>query len=143
MDTDLSTEIDNKIEGDLKKFLLILLKNRNLDDDKTEVDEKRVVNDAKEFKKNPSFTSNLFLDKIMLTYTKRELAHFFLIYPSVNNEDLFNKMDNSKPIVKAVRVIQNCSNNYNVFRAEKLQKNLKSNKGEFLRLLAFYPQVSK
>jgi hypothetical protein len=54
---------------------------------------------------------------------------------------LINKADANKPVVKAIKLIQTYANNSNLYKAEKLQKYLKSNKSEFLRLVAFYPQV--
>jgi hypothetical protein len=50
-------------------------------------------------------------------------------------------LDANKPVAKAVKQLQACVKDLSMFKAEKLQKNLKSNKSEFLRLLAVYPNV--
>jgi hypothetical protein len=51
-------------------------------------------------------------------------------------------MDQNKPITKAIKLIQSYLANSNSYQAEKLYKNLKSNKTEFLRLLSIYSQVN-
>jgi hypothetical protein len=51
-------------------------------------------------------------------------------------------MDNTKPVVKAVKTIQSCVTEENEYLAEKLQKTLKTNKPEFLRLFLLYDFVS-
>lgn len=59
----------------------------------------------------------------------------------VAGEDLFNKMDTAKPVEKGVKLLQAYLSSPAIYKAEKLQKYFKSNKAEFLRLLAYYPQV--
>lgn len=52
-------------------------------------------------------------------------------------------MDASKPIVKSVKILQSILNDSDGFIVDKLQKNLKSNKAEFLRLFFLFDDVSK
>ena len=52
-----------------------------------------------------------------------------------------SKLDQNKAVTKAVKLMEAYLMNTNTFSAEKLQKNFKSNKAEFLRLIAIYPQV--
>lgn len=51
-------------------------------------------------------------------------------------------MDQNKPTTKAIKLIQNYLANSNSYQAEKLYKNLKSNKTEFLRLLSIHSHVN-
>jgi hypothetical protein len=55
--------------------------------------------------------------------------------------EIYSKMDQNKAIVKAVKFLHTYLFNSTQYHAEKLQKNLKTNKPEFLRLIAIYPQV--
>ena len=82
MDSSLETEITNKIEGNLRLFLLSLLKNKNFDSEKS-ANESNIQSDIKELKKNKSFTSSFFLDQIIGEYSARDLKHFFSTYSQV------------------------------------------------------------
>jgi hypothetical protein len=59
-----------------------------------------------------------------------------------NGTDLCSKFDLNKPVGKAVKLIQSYLTNKYLFNAEKLQRNLKINKPEFLRLLALFHKVN-
>lgn len=85
MDSTLETEITNKIEGNLRLFLLSLLKNKNLDNTEKAASESKIQSDIKELKKNKSFTSSFFLDNIVGEYSTRDLKHFFSTYSQVIN----------------------------------------------------------
>ena len=56
--------------------------------------------------------------------------------------DICYKMDTNKPIVKAVKVMQTMLCNPDTYTIEKLQRLLKNNKAEFLRVLLMYNEVS-
>ena len=75
--------------------------------------------------------------KIHLYFLILENYHF-----KIDGSDIFTKIDTNKPIGKALKLIQNYLSNKHLYIAEKLSKNLKTNKSEFLRLLALYPKVS-
>ena len=56
--------------------------------------------------------------------------------------DICYKMDTSKSIVKAVKVMQTMLCNPDTYLIEKLQRLLKNNKAEFLRFLLMFNEVS-
>lgn len=67
---------------------------------------------------------------------------FQLIFLKIDGSDIFTKIDTNKPIGKALKFIQIYLSNRYLYIAEKLSKSLKTNKSEFLRLLALYPKVN-
>ena len=50
-------------------------------------------------------------------------------------------METNKPVGKVIKVIQSCLTNSALFNAEKLQKTIKQNETEFIRLLSIFPKV--
>ena len=60
----------------------------------------------------------------------------------LTKSDVSSKLDQNKAVTKAVKLMEAYLLSTNAFNAEKLQKNFKSNKSEFLRLIAIYPQVN-
>ena len=58
--------------------------------------------------------------------------------------EIWAQMDNNRPVVKAVKLIQSYLANSDAYLADKMQRCLKlQNKAEFLRLIATYSQVFK
>jgi len=55
--------------------------------------------------------------------------------------DICSKMETNKPVGKVIKVIQSCLTSSALFNAEKLQKTIKQNETEFIRLLSIFPKV--
>jgi len=141
IDSNLSDEIREKIDGDLKAFLSALLENNNLDSE--DIDEKRAEMDASELKKGQSFSSSLFLN-VLRSASRRQLKFLFENYQKMNGHEIWNKMDSTKAIVKAVKFMQIYLADPDAFTCDKLivyLKNKTANKSDFLRLFFSFDDV--
>lgn len=139
IDSTIETEIDEKIEGDLKTFLLNFLKNKALDNNS--VDALQIKSDLKELKDLDSIpVDHEVLLNTIKHDSKKQIKQLFDEYKNETGSDILSKIDCNQPIGRAFRVIVNYLNNPVLFVCEKLQKNIKSNKTEFLRLLAIIPK---
>ena len=66
--------------------------------------------------------------------------NYFGIF-KINTSDMYSILDPNEPISKALRIMQNILCKPAVYEAERLQKCLKTNKTEFLRLISIYSEV--
>lgn len=119
----------------------MFFKNENLDK-KLEIDQDKIKSDVEELKQLDEIplNSDILLNAIK-TNSREQIKALFDQHLQETSIDICSKMELNKPIGKVFKIIQSYLTNSALFNAEKLQKYIKTNETEFIRLLSICPKV--
>lgn len=119
----------------------MFFKNENLDK-KLEIDQDKIKSDVEELKQLDEIplNSDILLNAIKIN-SREQIKALFDQHLQETSIDICSKMELNKPIGKVFKIIQSYLTNSALFNAEKLQKYIKTNETEFIRLLSMCPKV--
>lgn len=119
----------------------MFFKNENLDK-KLEIDQDKIKSDVEELKQLDEIplNSDILLNTIKIN-SREQIKALFDQHLQETSIDICSKMELNKPIGKVFKIIQSYLTNSALFNAEKLQKYIKTNETEFIRLLSMCPKV--